>query len=141
MDCKHLSRPMTWRRSDSHWEQRDASWCVKTVTFIQQNRPTWIEPTPARLKSQPKTRKESKSFIRQAMDRAHKYFHTCTVEELWHGVHRNVLVYNLRNRKSDVCTWESRNEAFPRTSSSSSAFTWSAWLLLQKQTKGLLKKK
>lgn len=87
-----------------------------------------------------KNRKESKvSSDKQWTEHINTSIH---VEELWHSVHRNTCPC-LRPEAatgSPTSVHENRVVRRSRPSSSSSASTWSAWLLLQKQTKGFEKK-
>lgn len=139
MNCNLFSRPMTRRRSNSHWEQRDMLWCVKTVHLYSKTAD--MNLTYAwKFKVATKNRKESKvSSDKQWTEHINASIH---VEELWHSVHRNTCPCLQPEAATGSPTSVHENHVMRRSrpSSSSSASTWSAWLLLQKQTKGLKKK-
>lgn len=133
--------PMTQRHSNSDWEPHDL-WCVKTVflTLIQQ-RTAEINLTNAwKFKVRTKNQKRIKFHWRWEMDRAHKYFHTWRRTVAHRSQHASLFTTWGSNRKSNICTWESRHEAFKTLLFEQRPLTWSAWLLLPTQIKGFKKK-
>lgn len=127
MNCNLFSWPMTRQRSNSHLERPDMLWRVKTITFIQQN---CRHDLNYAWKFKVRNKKQWTEHINTSVH----------IEELWHSV--------LSQHASELTTWGSNRESKPyvhenhlkRRSSpspSSSASTWSAWLLLQTQMKGL----